>query len=206
MRSVARAFELGLAGVGCLLLAVVGETLLEARLRDHLGARRLARFANSAAAASSARLPGQPAQPAENGSLLGRLEIPRLGVSGIILEGAEGELRTAIGHLPQSAPLGGDSNTALAGHRDTVFRALKDVRIGDRVSLTTWEGLYEYQVTGTRVVEADAMEVVAPTPDPTLTLITCYPFSYLGPAPQRFVVQARRIDERSGSSPAKVSI
>jgi sortase A len=205
MRFAGRALELGLAGVGCLLLAVVGETLLETRLRDHLGTRRLARIAERPVAASSSA-PEQPQERHETGSLLGRLEIPRLGVSSIIVEGAEGELRTAIGHLPQSAPLGGDGNSAVAGHRDTIFRPLKDVREGDRVEVTTWRGVFTYEVTGTRVVEADAMEVVAPSPEPVLTLITCYPFSYFGRAPQRFVVHARRVEARSAASPDKVSI
>ena len=178
-----------MAGVGCLLLAVVGETLLETRLRDHLGTRRLARIAERAVAASSAIPEQPPPERSEVGSLLGRLEIPRLGVSSIIVEGAEGELRTAIGHLPQSAPLGGDGNSAVAGHRDTIFRPLKDVREGDLVEVTTWRGVFTYEVTDTRVVEANAMEVVAPTPEPVLTLITCYPFSYFGSAPQRFIVQ-----------------
>ncbi len=201
MRSVARAFELGLAGAGFLLLAVVGETLLEARLREHWGTRQLTRFA----AAAPSRLPETPSGSPEVGSLLGKLEIPRLGVSGIVVEGAEGELRTAIGHLPQTAPLGGEGNTALAGHRDTVFRDLGQVRVGDRVAVTTWRGVFEYEVTETQIVGPQAMEVLDPTPDPMLTLITCYPFSYFGRAPERFVVRARRIDGGSGPSLSKVA-
>jgi sortase A len=102
-------------------------------------------------------------------------------------------LSKAVGHLSDT-PLPWDAgNTALAGHRDTFFRPLEGVKVGDDVYFDTARGRLHYRVQRAFVVEPEDVWVLDPTSDPTLTLITCYPFQYVGPAPKRFIVQARRV-------------
>ena len=125
------------------------------------------------------------------GSLIGRLEVPRLGVSVITREGVDARiLRSAVGHVPSTALPGESGNAAFAGHRDTFFRKLREIREGDRVVVITPEARHEYVVRETRIVKPTDVSVLDRTPDPVLTLVTCYPFSYIGPAPQRFIVRA----------------
>ena len=125
------------------------------------------------------------------GSLVGSIDIPRLGVSAVIAEGDdEATLKVAVGHLPDT-PLPGDAgNSALAGHRDTFFRPLQHIRVGDQVRVSTPRGDFHYQVRETMVVGPDDVWVLDPTDRPMLTLITCYPFNYVGKAPRRFSVRA----------------
>ncbi|HEX3532170.1 MAG TPA: class D sortase [Thermoanaerobaculia bacterium] len=141
-----------------------------------------------------------PAQPApvklEEGELVGRLEIPRLGLSTIVLEGVEaGTLRRGAGHIPGTVV-----NIGIAGHRDSFFRPLRDIGKNDIITLTTPEATYRYQVEWTRIVAPEETEVLADGGTPELTLVTCYPFSYVGSAPQRFIVRAQRIGDESGPS------
>ncbi len=127
--------------------------------------------------------------------LIGRIEIPRLGVSAMVAEGTSTRvLRRAVGHLSETSLPGEPGNVALAGHRDSFFRRLSGVREGDRVRITTPDGVHEYSVESHRVVGPKDMDVLASSPTPTLTLITCFPFNYIGPAPERFVVRARQIE------------
>jgi sortase A len=100
-------------------------------------------------------------------------------------------LGTAIGHLPDT-PLPWDrrGNVALAAHRDGLFRPLEKIRLGDDVRVRTPRGEYHYKVTKTHIVDPDDVWVIAPTHTPTITLITCYPFSFVGNAPRRFIVHA----------------
>jgi len=141
-------------------------------------------------------LPPSGASPPASSQLpprayVARLEIERLGLSTVVREGADDNtLRTAAGHLSDT-PLPGDpGNSAIAGHRDTLFRKLKDVRVGDRIAVTRPAGTVYFTVRDTRVVAPTDVSVLAPTEGPTLTLVTCYPFRYIGPAPKRFVVRA----------------
>jgi sortase A len=127
------------------------------------------------------------------GSLLGELKIPRIGLSVMVIEGDSASiLRRAAGHLEGTALPGRPGNVAIAAHRDTFFRALRDVRDQDLVTFNTLGGTYRYKVEAIEIVEPDNVEVLADSADPTLTLITCYPFSYIGPAPKRFVVRAKQ--------------
>jgi sortase A len=131
--------------------------------------------------------------PAARPVLVGRLEIPRLGIAQLIAEGDDDRtLGAAIGHLPDTPLPWEAGNSALAGHRDSVFRPLRDVRIGDRLRIVTTRGPLEYRVVETLIVEPEDTWVLAPTPERTLTLVTCYPFTYIGSAPRRFVVRAVR--------------
>ena len=126
-------------------------------------------------------------------SLVGRIEIPRIGVKAIILEGATRRtLALAVGHIPGTALPGGNGNAALAGHRDTFFRGLSEIRLGDTILVTTLEGSFEYRVESYRVVGPRDTGVLENLGEPVLTLVTCYPFHYLGPAPERFIVRATR--------------
>jgi sortase A len=142
--------------------------------------------------------PPEQRPSSEEGSLVGRVEIPRLGVSAIILEGVESStLRRGVGHIPETPLPGGSGNVGLAAHRDSFFRALRDIRKNDTVKVKTLAGTYRYQVEWTKVVEPEQTEVLAAdiTAGPELTLVTCYPFNYVGSAPHRFIVRARQVAE-----------
>lgn len=150
----------------------------------------------AAGAISTARRPvSGAARRRETRGLIGSIEIPRLGVSAIVREGVDAPtLRRAVGHVPQTALPGDAGNTALAAHRDSFFRPLKDVRAGDVINLRTPDGDFTYVVRETRVTGPAEMSVLAPTTEPTLTLITCYPFHFVGDAPDRFIVRARAVE------------
>ena len=125
------------------------------------------------------------------GSAIGRLEIPRIGLSVVVLEGSDSDtLRLGVGRLQNSSLPGEPGNVVLAGHRDTFFRALRTIRQGDQIAVRTEYGTFPYKVDWTRVVNPTDVEVLQPTPQPSLTLVTCYPFYYVGAAPQRFIVRA----------------
>jgi len=135
------------------------------------------------------------------GSAIGRLEVPRLALSVVVLEGDDPKtLRRSAGRIPGTAWPGQPGNLAIAGHRDTFFRPLRGIRTDDVIQLTTPNGSFVYQVQSVRVVAPTQTEVLASIPQQTLTLITCYPFLYVGHAPNRFVVTARQVS--SSSEPA----
>jgi sortase A len=126
--------------------------------------------------------------------LVGLIEIPRLALSALVIEGVDGRtLHRAVGHLPGTALPGTRGHAVLAGHRDSFFRPLEEVRAHDRVLMTTPHGLFTYEVEDVSIVEPDRVDVLAPSDTATLTLITCYPFRYIGPAPRRFIVRARQV-------------
>ena len=134
----------------------------------------------------------EPAPPADH-SIVGRIEIPRIGLKAMILEGASRRtLALAVGHITGTALPGAKGNAAIAGHRDTFFRGLKDIRLGDTILVTTLEGSFEYRVKVCHVVSPRDTRVLEDTAEAALTLVTCYPFHYLGPAPERFIVRATR--------------
>jgi sortase A len=134
------------------------------------------------------------------GDLIGKLVIPRLNLSAIVLEGIDTRtLRLAVGHLP-GTPLPGDSgNVDLAAHRDTFFRRLNNIHQGDLVTVSTLSGTdYSYRVETIAIVTPDNTSVLNSSPGPGLNLITCYPFDYVGPAPRRFVVHASQVSALAG--------
>lgn len=138
------------------------------------------------------------------GSPVARLRAEDLGLDVIALEGVDSSvLRRGAGHFPGTALPGSSGNASFAGHRDTFFRGLRGARPGQRIEVETPAGSFLYEVQRTRIVAPDAVEVVAPVAEgPVLTLVTCYPFDWIGPAPQRFVVRASLVEE-PGSRPAK---
>lgn len=128
---------------------------------------------------------------------LGKLEVPRIGLSVVILEGVDdGTLRIAAGHVPDTALPGQPGNVAIAGHRDTMFRPLQNIRENDTITLETVNGTFQYRVKGMWIVAPEQVEVLDPTTDPSLTLVTCYPFHYVGAAPYRFIVRAQQTTPR----------
>jgi sortase A len=134
-----------------------------------------------------------PGTDSTNG-LLGRMEIPRLGVSVIVAEGtAEATLRRAGGHIPGTSFPGQRGNVGIAGHRDTLFRPLRNIRQNDVITLTTLAGEYRYRVMSTEIVSPSDVTVLQPDGREVLTLVTCYPFYFVGPAPDRFIVRAQRV-------------
>ena len=132
-------------------------------------------------------------------AVIGVLSIPRVGVSVAVVEGDdEKALSVAVGHLPDTPLPWEEGNSALAGHRDTYFGDLSGIRPGDAMALATRHGDLQYRVRSVRVVQPTDVSVLKPT-GADLTLITCFPFRYIGPAPKRFVVQAERV-ARAGPS------
>jgi sortase A len=138
--------------------------------------------------------PSPPPAPLAVGALIGRIEIPRLGLSTVVLEGDSDQvLRKGVGHIPSTSLPGGSGNVAIAGHRDTFFRALKDIREDDNITLATTAGTYHYRVGSVQVVTPDNTQVLAPSDQASLTLVTCYPFHFVGSAPKRYIVHAQQI-------------
>ncbi|MGD1092647.1 MAG: class D sortase [Bryobacteraceae bacterium] len=126
--------------------------------------------------------------------LIGRIEIARLGVSAIIVEGTGARaLRRATGHIVGTALPGQVGNVGISGHRDTFFRPLRNIRHGDMITLSTLRGEYNYRVLSTKVVSPSNVAVLNPNGHEILTLVTCYPFYFVGSAPERFIVRAERI-------------
>jgi sortase A len=139
--------------------------------------------------------PGVRVKPAY-GSAVAKLEIPRIGLSTVVFEGTgQDVLLRGPGHLRGSALPSDTGNMVIAGHRDTFFRPLQDLRKGDEISVQTPQGTRRYQVASTQIVNPDAIEVMNDTPEPILTLITCYPFRFVGNAPQRFIARARELKD-----------
>jgi sortase A len=125
------------------------------------------------------------------GDLIGRIEIPKLKISAVIVEGVdEGTLRNAVGHIPGTALPGQPGNIALAGHRDSFFRKIGNLHDGDQIVLETTQGTFSYHVTHIGIVMPSDTTVLDPTDHPVLTLVTCFPFRYIGPAPDRYIVTA----------------
>lgn len=204
-RSFAHSLEAALLLVALLCFGYLGyvsldrfafETLQSARLDDVLG--RLGVRAKPEAVATGARA------SAAAGGLIGRLEIPGVGIDAIVAEGVDTvTLRRAVGHLPDTSFPGEKGNVALAGHRDTIFRGLRHIELDERIVFATPDGRFEYFVDQVSIVEPEHTAVLDPGPDPSLTLITCYPFNYVGPAPLRYVVRARQVRDADRPEPAK---
>jgi len=212
MRSLRRWGRRFLLTAGLLMLAYVGFTLAQTRLyqayetQQFEAARQTLRppvngglhvpasgpvvtYANPGDAAGTGIAPA-------GGTPLGQIQIPSVGLAAIILQGDDATtLRLGIGHIPGTALPGQSGNVALAGHRDTFFRALRLLHDGDAITLTTLSGTYLYRVASLRVVTPQDTGVLASSDASTLTLVTCFPFYFVGPAPKRFIVRAKRVHE-----------
>ena len=201
--------ERGLLLVAVLALGSYAWAYLDTRLFEYAQSQRLEQALNAQTAPPP---PGAPARetddleafqnsepepepaPLEEGELLGLIEIPRVGVSAMVLEGVgKKTLRRGAGHIPGTPLPWRDGNVGVAAHRDSFFRGLKDIRKNDTILLKTLEGTYEYRVDWTEVVRPGDTHVLEETGEAALTLVTCYPFYYVGSAPKRFIVRAGRI-------------
>lgn len=126
--------------------------------------------------------------------LIGRLEIPRLGVSVMVVEGTgDPLLRRAAGHIAGTALPGEPGNVGIAAHRDTFFRPLRNIRGSDVITLTTGRATYRYRVVSTKIVSPADVAVLESDGTAVLTLVTCYPFYFIGAAPKRFIVRAEKL-------------
>ena len=126
------------------------------------------------------------------------LRIARLGIEAPVLEGtSDWVLNRGVGHIDDTAVPGADGNVGIAGHRDGFFRALKDINTGDVLEIETRAGVAQYRIERSWIVDPDDVSVLDPTTVPAVTLVTCYPFYFVGSAPQRFIVRAVRTDARS---------
>ena len=176
-------FEWLLLGFGLGCLGTYAYESVEAR-----------RFQAEQTAAFERDAKAQTPPAVRRGSLVGMLDVPRLELSTPVIEGDDdGTLKRAVGHLPDTPMPWSSGNSAMAGHRDGLFRPLKDVKVGDEIRFRTTREEFRYRVTKTTIVMPDDLSVLEPqSGQATLTLITCYPFSYVGTAPKRFVVHAAR--------------
>ena len=132
------------------------------------------------------------------GVLLGRLEAPSVKLSTTVLEGSDdATLSRGSGHIEDTPFPGQPGNVGIAGHRDTTFRALRHIHVGDALEYRTADRLYRYRISKTWIVGPDDVYVLDPTPQPALTLVTCYPFEFIGHAPNRFIVRAELVGEEN---------
>jgi sortase A len=205
LRRMVRWTERLLFAAGLALLAWCAYVVLDARIFQQAEDSRLDGLLR-VSQQSSSRAPQNPSPtarparllPAPATGLIGRLDISRLGLSVIVIEGVRAAtLRRAVGHIPGTALPGQQGNVGISGHRDTFFRPLRNIRRDDMVTLTTLLGEFRYRVVSTSIVRPDNIAVLAPTENQILTLVTCYPFYFVGPAPSRFIVRAERITDTS---------
>jgi LPXTG-site transpeptidase (sortase) family protein len=175
---------------GIVALGYVGFTLLDARIYQASAKRSL----ETQIQAKNEHTPAGPKPVLKNGDVLGRMDIPRLGVSVAVLQGTNSRiLRLGVGHIAGTALPGEPGNSGIAGHRDTFFRALKDVHPNDEIELQTANGHFHYQVDWAKVVAPNDTSVLKSSAESALTLVTCYPFYFVGPSPKRFVVRAHQL-------------
>jgi len=171
---------------GVVLLAIPAGIAIDAKLYERHARDRMNELP-----------PDEPksAGPPAEGELIGWMEVPRLGLSAPISEGTEKRtLLRSVGHIEGTPLPGPDGNAGLAGHRDIHFRKLEEIGAGDLVRVTTRQGKFEYLVDTTMVVKPDRVDLLDESASPALTLVTCYPFRYMGTAPKRFVVRATMKD------------
>jgi sortase A len=143
--------------------------------------------------------------PLKEGELLGRIRIPSVDITAVVVEGVgKTNLRRAAGHIPGTALPSEDwGNIGIAAHRDSFFRGLKDIRKDDTIELTTLDGTHRYRVEWMKIVQPSDTSVLTATGEPALTLVTCYPFYYVGSAPKRFIVRAHQVEESPPAAAAR---
>lgn len=173
------AFVLG----GMIAVSYAGYTVLYSQAYQTIELRRFER-----------KLPLAEPHLLNLGEVIGEIQIPRLGVKAVIVQGdAPEQLDRAVGHIPQTALPGEWGNVSLAGHRDRLFRPLRQIQQGDTIVLETSRGSFTYEVESTFVVLSSEVGVLQSSSANELTLITCFPFDYVGHAPKRFIVRGREI-------------
>jgi sortase A len=200
LRAILRWSQAGLFACAAVLLGYCTFVLVDTHVFQERESRELQRLLDDQHAKSGdspqAKLlspPEIPSASAING-LIGRIEIERLGLSVIVIEGDDGKtLRRAAGHVRGTALPGQRGNVGITGHRDTFFRPLRNVHLDDVITLTTFQGEFRYRVVSTKVVSPADVAVLDSTGGEILTLVTCHPFYFVGAAPNRFIVRAERV-------------
>jgi sortase A len=209
LRLFARWIQRVLFAGAILMLGYCGFVLTDTWMFQHREMQNLTRMVQDQSQGASHLLPtgastsrGSSVRPpsrldfgkSTRGDVIGRIEIPRLGLSVVVVEGStKSVFRRAVGHIPGTALPGEPGNVGIAGHRDTFFRPLRNIQPDDIVKLTTMRGEFRYRVLSTKVVSPKDVTVLNPDGNEILTLITCYPFYFVGSAPNRFIVRAERV-------------
>jgi sortase A len=179
---------------GFFVLGYSGLVLLDSKIYQEIQTRHFQKQLENTdqSAVLAGGVANLPVALTQSGAL-GRIDIARLSVTAMIMEGTDrGTLQRAVGHI-RGTPLPGlKGNTALAGHRDTFFRPLRNIRHNDEIILTTLNGSTRYLVDSTQIVSPDDTQVLDNSENTTLTLVTCYPFYFIGVAPKRFIVRAHK--------------
>jgi sortase A len=193
--------ERGLLAAGVGLGAWCAAVLVEAQFHNSLA------VSAPLTITQTVLLPGDTGAPARrsasaaalaSGSLLGRLAAPSVNMSTTVLEGSDdATLSRGSGHIEDTPFPGQPGNVGIAGHRDTTFRPLRNIHIGDALEFTTPDRVYRYRISKMLIVGPDDVYVLDPTDHPMLTLVTCYPFEFVGHAPRRFIVQAQLVGEET---------
>jgi sortase A len=186
---VLRWLERGLLAVGVALAVWCAAVLLEAQFTKTLPLQSITVTQTLPGDANNPGTPSPSAPPP--GTVLARLEAPSVHMTATVLEGSDdATLRRGAGHIEDTPFPGQPGNIGIAGHRDTIFRPLRGIHVGDPLDLTTGDRIYHYRIKKTTIVGPDDVYVLDPTSEPTVTLVTCYPFEFVGHAPRRFIVQA----------------
>lgn len=173
--------------VGLFLLGVVALSSLRSCTRE----REARNLSGEAPPRKPVRRASATRARAESTGDVGHLAIERLGLRAAILEGIDSKsLSEGVGHVPGTAFPGEPDNSTLAGHRDTHFARLRRVKRGDEIRVQTADGVFLYVVDSAFVVPPNRGDLMGATGKATLTLVTCYPFRWIGPAPKRFIVRA----------------
>jgi LPXTG-site transpeptidase (sortase) family protein len=198
---VERVLWIAAAAIGLWTLFVVAQHSYYARLPvpdapPPQAGRRLPGESPSDAVGTS----GAITRTVKPGAWVARLEAPAVDLKATVLEGSDDRtLRRAAGHIEYTPLPGEPGNIGIAGHRDTTFYPLRRLKTGDRLTLTTASDILEYEVRDTWIVEPDDVQVLDPTTHSTITLVTCYPFNFVGNAPKRFIVRGELVSERPRS-------
>jgi sortase A len=191
---VSRVVQWTLALLGVWALSSWAAAHIRAKVYQAAQERKFSRTLRAKAAEAKPSTGEARAHSLTEGSAIGRLAIPRLGLSTMVIEGiGKRDLELAVGHIPGTAMPGEAGNAGIAGHRDTFFRPLRLIRENDALSVTTSSGEFRYRVVSTEIVRPDDVRVLYPTKTEMLTLVTCYPFYFVGAAPRRFIIRAQRI-------------
>lgn len=178
-----------------LALVVIGVGLLGYVAGQYLGMYRSQKNLEAEWQRQAARVSVPGKAPISPDQMLTRLEIPKIQMDAIVVEGASRrELSEGPGHMKQTAQPGETGNAVITGHRDTFFRHIYELNKGDQIQVRRSGRVFTYQVTGKRIVMPEDISVIKSTNDPQLTLITCYPTYYIGPAPKRLVVFSKLVD------------
>lgn len=187
LRLVLRWAQRTLFGGAFLTLGYCGLVAIDAWRFEHCGQQDLDRMLQNQNRSAASPEIGRD-------GLIGRIEIQRLGVSALVVEGTgEPTLQRAAGHIIGTALPGRPGNVGIAGHRDSFFLPLRNIQRDDIIALATLRGEYRYRVVSTKIVSPDDVAVLKPDGAEILTLVTCYPFYFIGSAPSRFIVRAERV-------------